>query len=210
MALGAGDPLRGHLRDRCPLGGGEIVEPEVMDDTKPTNLRSENSVTFERPSKINPHDVIEYEVQMLEYCATRLVDSKRPLSNPLGPAKLVLLEAFLLHFRVLLEFFGTPSNNAHYRDNLYFQRPESCGLPPCPKAVAKVQMLVAPLHAEWNERLNKFLAHPTERRYTTPRSWPVYAMRAGMRELVEVWRSAREAVRVSRGFCICRASRRSC
>jgi hypothetical protein len=42
----------------------------------------------------------------------------------------------------------------------------------------------------WAERLNKFLAHPTERRYTTKRSWPVEQMRDEMRRLVALWRRA--------------------
>ena len=54
----------------------------------------------------------------------------------------------------------------------------------------KVAELTPPLHERWNKSLNKFLAHPTERRYTTPRSWPVEEMRDAMRELIAVWRQA--------------------
>jgi hypothetical protein len=144
------------------------------------------SQNFERPPKVEARDVIDYEIEMMEHCASRLLKSQTP-PDTLSQDQLAFLEGFLLHFRILLEFFGKPSNQ--YQDNLYFQRPETYGLTPSAANLAAARAGARKLHSEWNEKLNKFLAHPTERRYTTKRSWQVKKMLEDMHELTALWGS---------------------
>ncbi|MGH7342223.1 MAG: hypothetical protein ACREKH_17170, partial [Candidatus Rokuibacteriota bacterium] len=82
----------------------------------------------------------------------------------------------LLHFRILLEFFDEPPTNPRYKDNLQFQWPKSYGADPSAAAIKESKTIAKELKDAWDEKLNKFLAHPTERRYTTKRSWPVEKM----------------------------------
>ena len=135
--------------------------------------------SFERPPKSRPKDVIDYEIAMMEHCCNRTLVSKHPLSRD----DLAFLEAFLFHFRILLEFFGEPGR---YPDNLHFQKPETCGVQVSKDALAAVAAQAHTMENQWGQKLNKFLAHPTERRYTAPRSWPIYQMRTEMRQLVRL------------------------
>ena len=140
---------------------------------------------FERSPKSTAKDVVDYEIGMLEHCAMRLLAFE---DEVLTKDELAFLEAFLLHFRILLEFFGEPRES--YPDNLHFELLESYdhGRSPSATALAKAREGAARLTAEWNGKLNKFLAHPTDKRYQTPRSWPVEKMREEMRRLVALWR----------------------
>jgi hypothetical protein len=137
---------------------------------------------YERSVKTSAKDVIDYEIVMMEHCATRVLHHPPDVSDR---DQLVCLEAFLLHFRVLLEFFGKPDRR--HKDNLYFQRPQTYAAYPSEEAIEAASRHAANLEAKWGQRLNKFLAHPTERRYTTRRSWPVEEMRMEMRTLVNYW-----------------------
>jgi len=138
---------------------------------------------FERPPKSSAKDVIDYEIAMMEHCCRRTLASKQPSS--LDRNDLAFLEAFLLHFRILLESFGKPRR---FADNLHFQRPETCGLHVSQGVRSAVAARARALEHKWGQRLNTFLAHPTQRRYTTPRDWAVEEMRAEMGELVKYWR----------------------
>lgn len=144
------------------------------------------SQNYERPPKEAPRDVIDYEIEMMEHCAKRVLESE-VLQGTLERDQLAFLEAFLLHFRILIEFFGTPA--PRFKDNLYFQKPETYWLTPSPETLAVVKKRADALDEQWSGKLNKFLAHPTERRYTTKRSWPVERMREEMRDLTDAWRS---------------------
>jgi hypothetical protein len=137
---------------------------------------------FERPPKSTAKDVIDYEIAMMEHCCSRTLEAHRP---NLSGDDLAFLEAFLLHFRILLEFFGKPKP---FPDNLHFQKPETCGAHASDEARSAVAEHVGVMEQRWGKRLNKFLAHPTQGRYTTPRDWPVEEMRAEMRQLVTYWR----------------------
>ncbi len=140
---------------------------------------------YERRSKSNARDVIDYEIEMMEHSAARVL-SRPPNRSDFD--QFAFLEAFLLHFRILLEFFGKPE--ARYRDNLYFQKPQTCDVDPSEETLDAVKKLAANLETRWGWKLNKFLAHPTEPRYTTTRSWAVQEMRDDMRALVAHWRSS--------------------
>ncbi len=138
---------------------------------------------YERPPKGSAKDVVDYEIDMMEHCATRVLAGGQDAGNH---DQFAFLEAFLLHFRILLEFFGKP--NERYKDNVYFQLPLTCEISPAGETLQSVEKLAATLEAKWGRKLNKFLAHPTQLRYTTSRSWPVEEMRDQMRALVAHWK----------------------
>lgn len=137
--------------------------------------------TFERPAKATARDVIDYEIAMMEHCCSRALESHRP---KLSADDLAFLEAFLLHFRILLEFFGKPGP---FPDNLHFQKPETCGALVSDEVRSAVAAHASAMEEKWGQRLNKFLAHPTQKRYTTKRDWPIEEMRGEMRQLVRHW-----------------------
>jgi len=141
---------------------------------------------FARSEKTSARDVVDYEIRMLEHCATQTI----AVTNvDLDENELAILEAFLLHFRILLEFFGKPSTNPRFADNLHFAWPQSHGGTPTPDALKDAKRIAKELEVAWGEKLNKFLAHPTDRRYTTQREWPVEDMRDEMRRLIGLWRA---------------------
>src|SRR5271165_944931 len=59
-----------------------------------------------RPAKLNHADTILYEIYMLRFTARRLVREKWEESEDAW----VYLEAFLVHYRNLIEFLGKKSN----------------------------------------------------------------------------------------------------
>ena len=142
---------------------------------------------FERPTKNSAKDVIDYEIEMFEHCAERLRDIP---GRSLTKDQLAMLEAFLLHFRILLEFFGEPNDRFH--GNLYFQRPGTYDRDPSAAALKTAADLATALDATWGRRLDKFLAHPTSRRYTEGRTWHVRQMRSEMVPLIGLWRQCWE------------------
>jgi hypothetical protein len=136
-------------------------------------------------TKTSAKDVIDYEIRMLNHCARRTLDVN---TAELDDDQLAILEAFLLHFRILLEFFGRP--NPRYVDNLYFQRPASYDRTPTQAQLRESGEIAERLEAQWGEKLNKYLAHPTVRRHLDKRSWPVDQMHDEMSRLIRVWRAA--------------------
>jgi hypothetical protein len=62
-------------------------------------------ITYSRPDKLNHADTILYEIDMLRFAAGRLVEGE--WRHPRDAW--VYLEAFLVHYRNLLEFLGKPN-----------------------------------------------------------------------------------------------------
>jgi hypothetical protein len=77
----------------------------------------DKTVTVARPDKLSHLETILYEIDMLRYAAFRLRSAK-------GWDEWVFLESFLLHFRNLIEFFGSDYPN---RDNLSIVKAELFG-----------------------------------------------------------------------------------
>jgi len=59
------------------------------------------TLIFSRPKKLNHIDTVRYEIDMLRYAANRLAEQKLTEREAW-----VYLEAFLLHYRNLIEFLG--------------------------------------------------------------------------------------------------------
>jgi hypothetical protein len=60
------------------------------------------SLTYSRPDKLNDVDIVLYEIDMLRFAAHRLVESMWQEPRDAW----VYLEAFWVHERNLIEFFG--------------------------------------------------------------------------------------------------------
>lgn len=188
MTHGSWEGVQKALASGEPNDSSAMLEPVAATVKNPVDeagvLLSGGEVhRYERRHKSNARDVINYEIDMMEHSASRVLEKAPDLTDN---DQFLYLEAFLLHFRILLEFFGKPDKR--YPDNLYFQKPETCEVDPPKEVLAKTRKLAASLHAKWGPKLNKFLAHPTEPRYTTSRDWTVEEMREEMRGLVSYWR----------------------
>jgi hypothetical protein len=149
---------------------------------------------LERPPKETARDVIAYEIQMLEYCYKELAKLKAPSSK-----RNAVLEAYLLHARILIEFFSDEPK--HKDDDLkYFLDCTSwLGRPLTEEEKNKVRPVVAALREKWWNPLNKFLMHCTVKRYTVKRSWNVAAIHGSILELVKYYGEAVMAEPNTRG-----------
>src|SRR6185295_8811312 len=70
-----------------------------------------------RPRKLSRLAIIHYEIRMLRFCEQQL----RDLGEPNSDLKFAVLEAFLLHYRNVVEFLGWCQQ---HRDDLRTVRPE--------------------------------------------------------------------------------------
>jgi hypothetical protein len=64
----------------------------------------DQSIIYSRPEKGNHLNTILYEIEILEYCYESLVTSLGKWGDM--RKAFICLEAFLLHYRNLVEFFG--------------------------------------------------------------------------------------------------------
>ena len=70
------------------------------------------SLTYSRPDKLNHVDTVLYEIDMLRFATHRLVESKWQEPRDAW----VYLEAFLVHYRNLIEFLGKSNPNPRDTD----------------------------------------------------------------------------------------------
>lgn len=133
-----------------------------------------------RPDKLSHLETILYEIDMLRYAAFRLRSAQ-------GWDEWVFLECFLLHFRNLIEFFGSDSPN---RDNLSIVKAELFW----PKGETIPGRQLQKLYQkdlwekyegkEKRDKISRFLQHCTEER-VKPKDWNVSQMLDDLNPLIE-------------------------
>jgi hypothetical protein len=134
-----------------------------------------------RPDKLENYETVLYEIDMLRFTKDRLL-SAAPF--PSDGEEWVYLEAFLLHFRNLIEFFrGTPSR----ADDLSIAQPSDVWLNKIP--AADLTPLTRPdlwdkYENKLPERISKYLQHCTKQR-VIKKKWDVRTMYEDLRCVLE-------------------------
>lgn len=133
----------------------------MANDRASYQANSDTIIEFVRHTKDTALDVIEYEINMLRACRDVLVPA--PPRDQL--ARNVYLEAYLVHYRGLLEFFAQPLDRVRPTD-LSVRRPtEWASSEINPIQVASITSLAEPLHRLWFNSISQQLAHCTQPRY---------------------------------------------
>jgi hypothetical protein len=126
-----------------------------------------------RPKKLNHADTVLYEIYMLRFAADRL---KREQWDDQKDAW-AHLEAFLLHYRNLIEFLGKKTRNIRPTD-LHVTTIWNMLKATRPKEASQIHREGAKLWAKYEgveDRISRYLQHCTTRR-TAAKSWPIDEM----------------------------------
>jgi hypothetical protein len=136
-----------------------------------------NAETVSRLLKLNHVETILYEMNMLDYCYSRLRERKWANANDYY----LCIEGFLLHYRNLIEFFG----NHH---GLRAGRPEvwSPGRTLSGAEVASIQD--GSLLEEYHGPISRYLGHCDEIRAEKDRDWKHIEMYAKIEPLLTNFR----------------------
>jgi hypothetical protein len=136
------------------------------------------SLILSRPKKIHHPDTVLYEIYMLRFAAGRLLEGQTKGYWRDEKDAWVYLEAFLIHFRNLIEFLGNDNprpTDVHVKTiwALVNLRPPD-----------RLDEICTKGSLLWNEyepkgkdsvRLSQYLAHCTQRRIES-RDWPIDTM----------------------------------
>jgi hypothetical protein len=131
-------------------------------------------LTFSRPAKLNHIDTVSYEIYMLRHAINRLAEQKLTERDAW-----VYLEAFLLHFRNLIEFLG--KDNPSTTDLNVMTIWNLVGLP-APAKLNRIHADGKVLLARYEPpdflgggRISQYLQHCTAKR-TDAKDWEVATM----------------------------------
>jgi hypothetical protein len=141
-------------------------------------------LTYSRPDKLNDLYTVTYEIDMLRYAAGRLLESDWKDERDAW----VHLEAFLLHFRNLLEFLGKEKPS---ETDLHVTTIWNMGGGPAPDQVAEIHEKGKQLWAQYEPkdacgggRISQYLHHCTTRR-TDSKDWRIDEMTKQIEPLLE-------------------------
>jgi hypothetical protein len=133
------------------------------------------TLTFSRPPKLNHTDTISYEIYMLRHTISRLAEEKLTERDAW-----VYLEAFLLHYRNLIEFLG--NKNPRRNDNLHVTTIWNLVGLPAPAKLNEMHTGGKVLWAKYEPsddqgdgRISQYLQHCTEKRIDA-KDWAVVTM----------------------------------
>ena len=135
----------------------------------------EQSIIYSRPEKGNHLSTILYEMEMLEFCYESLV-------NGVGKSgdmrrTFICLEAFLLHYRNLVEFFGGEAGLKSSEPSVWSPRVLNA------EEVASISD--RQLCEKYRGPISAYLQHCTPLRANLDRSWNVYEMYKEIRPLID-------------------------
>jgi hypothetical protein len=127
-----------------------------------------------RPGKLSHSQTILYEIDLFRYAANKLKEDKWQSEID----KWVYLEAFLLHFRNLIEFFGNADSRQDTLSILRTDRfwPDLANRPDAELAQMPRPELWEIYEGKGNpEKISKYLQHCTEQRID-PKNWEIGEM----------------------------------
>jgi hypothetical protein len=162
--------VTGRVTDRIPLWARFKAAVQWV----PVPIAEEEAMTVSRPPKLTHAQTILYESDMLSYAAGKLDEANWQTEKD----GWIYLEAFLVHFRNLIEFFGHPDPRG---DDLTIVRPESfwpdASTRPAGAALAKLRRrdLWDKYEVGQPDRISKYLHHCTQAR-VGPKDWEVGTM----------------------------------
>ena len=135
---------------------------------------STKAVEYSRPEKGDHLATIRYEIDMLELCYKNLVDNL----GQWGDARMswICLESFLLHYRNLIEFFGSEGDLKASEPDIWANR----------KLSAEEVALISDrtLCNKYRGPISAYLQHCTKIRATRDRSWNVMEMYNEIKALI--------------------------
>lgn len=149
-------------------------------------MSAANSV-FSRPEKLSDAQTVLYEIDMLRFARERLLS---PEPSRTDADQWVYLEAFLLHYRNLIEFFGKPEPRV---GDLNILRPERIWPRGSPDKTVLDSMIRLDLWEEYDTAdndlaISKYLHHCTTQR-TVARDWNPETMYEELRPTIERFES---------------------
>lgn len=132
------------------------------------------SLVFSRPKKLDHIDTVRYEIDMLRFAAQKLAEMKLT-----GRDAWVYLEAFLLHYRNLIDFLGSESpRSTDLHVTTIWQLTNSTPPAKLDELYAKGRALrvrYEPTDAQGGGRISQYLQHCTTKRIDA-KDWEVGAM----------------------------------
>jgi len=140
---------------------------------------------YSRPDKLNHAQTVLYEIDMLRFAKERL---SFPQTASVKPDEWVYLEAFLLHYRNLIEFFGKRKLDVK-PDALSISRPEDIWPGRVPDKAVVARMASLDLWEKYDthdndKAISKYLHHCTTQR-TEGAKWHVNTMYEELRPVLE-------------------------
>jgi hypothetical protein len=135
-----------------------------------------------RPDKLDNAQTILYEIDMLRFSKNRLDEGKFQSDAD----EWVYLEAFLLHFRNLIEFFRGKTNG----DTLTISQPAdfwSKDLPDVSK-LARPDLWTKYEERDKSDKISRYLQHCTKQR-VIKKKWDVDEMFSDLKPLIEKFES---------------------
>lgn len=132
------------------------------------------TLTFSRPKKLNHIDTVRYEIDMLRYAANRLAEQRL-----IERDAWVHLEAFLLHYRNLIEFLGkdNPSQTDLHVTTIWaiVNLPAPANLNQLHDDGKVLWARYEPKDSQGGGRISQYLQHCTTKRIDA-KDWEVSAM----------------------------------
>jgi len=140
---------------------------------------------YSRPDKLNHAQTVLYEIDMLRFAKERL---SSPQTASVKPDECVYLEAFLLHYRNLIEFFGKRKQDVK-PDSLSILRPEDIWPGRVPDKAVLARMASLDLWEKYDthdndKAISKYLHHCTTQRIEFA-EWDVNIMYEELRPVLE-------------------------
>ena len=126
---------------------------------------------YSRRPKESHLDTVRYEIDMLDFCATKLMQQPQEWSE--GDWN-VYLEGFLVHYRNLLRFF---SGKKHRSRDLSMKKPEVWAARQLTDAEPKtIQNPAQNLDTKYYDKISSYIQHCTIDRYENDTEWDVQQM----------------------------------
>jgi hypothetical protein len=139
-------------------------------------------MTISRTPKDTHLDTIKYELDMANFCYQILSGTQDWTEEA---HKYVYLESFLLHYRNLIEFYGTKGNKP---ESLAFLKSEIwSGRKPTNEELVKIHEPAKELMKQYWENISVYLQHCTEQRKNVPMSWDVEKMYADLQPIINLF-----------------------
>lgn len=192
----------------CPHCGERV---QLEQRATPWGAPKVFGVMYTRPPKLSPLDTIHYEIAMLRFCYGRLVrpamrskrvlkvDTRyatRPAVQEVNAtagederAAFVYLEAFLLHYRNLVEFFS--GEHDRRQNALSTKHPERWAARKLnDEEERSMRQAAKRLDDQWWQKISENLQHCTVNRHQDDVSWDVAVMMSGLEHVVRAFEKA--------------------
>jgi hypothetical protein len=141
-------------------------------------------LVFSRPDKLDHADTIRYEIDMLRFSIQRLAEGKLTKRDAW-----VYLEAYLLHYRNLIDFLGSenPRSDDLHITNIWklSKLTEPTNLKEIYERGKKLRTQYEPSDKQGGDRISQYLQHCTEKRIDF-KDWEVSTMYNEIEPLLSV------------------------